>query len=448
MKIRKFLASELAVLDSNVYTGGGTDDTDALQRVLDLARDGDGVWLVMDGAALVRGLKVYSNTTIECLSKDCGFFLAEQSNCAVVTNANWDDHEIKTRNVSLLGGTYNQDCLRQEPFVLGDKIMFVGGTGYEAHCRKYTFGIEFYGVEHLLVRDVTIRNFKKYAFAVGCFKNVTVEDCWLDLPDHLDANNQDGFHFWGPGQFLTVKNVGGRVGDDFMNIAPDERDKISSITDVLVDGVFLDDADQAIRLLTRDKGRLDRVTIRNMVGTYKSFGFFINPWFVDETVGNFGHIFIENVELKSSKPNYTYRPPVLFSIGGNLESIVLKNIRSHGEYDNRTLFELGTLYHKPDIKEQELYGEKAHIGTVVIEDLLITADENDPRGTDYITVHEKIDNMILHNVKILKKQEPNGHLLSFRQRGRVDTLIEENVYTEGLECATNDESRINKHITH
>ena len=43
MKIRKFLASDFAALDSNVYTGGGTDDTDALQRVLDTAKDGDGV---------------------------------------------------------------------------------------------------------------------------------------------------------------------------------------------------------------------------------------------------------------------------------------------------------------------------------------------------------------------------------------------------------------------
>ncbi len=434
MKIRKFLASDFAALDSNVYTGGGTDDTEALQHVLDTAKDGDGVWLVMDGAALVRGLKLYSNTTIECLSKDCGFFLAEQSNCAVVTNADWDDYQIRTRNITLLGGTYNQDCLRQEPFTLGDHIMFAGGTHYEAHNRKYTFGIEFYGIEHLLVRDVSIRNFKKYAFAVGCFKNVTVENCWLDLPDRRNANNQDGFHFWGPGQFLTVRNVGGCVGDDFMNIAPDERDKVSSITDVLVDGIFLDDADQAIRLLTRDKGRLDRVTIRNVIGSYRSFGFFINPWFLDETLGNFGRIFIENVDLKSSKPNYTYRKPMLFSIGGNLESIVLKNVRSHSEYDARTLFELGSVYHDPNCEQQQIYGDKQHLGTVIIEDLLVTANEDDPTGTSYITVCENIDRLLLKNVKILKKQQPNGTLLELSERGHIDTLILENIYTEGVAC--------------
>ena len=70
-------ASEVAVLDSNVITGGGTDDTDALQRVLDQAPALGGLTLVMDGAALVRGLRVHSNTAIVCLNASCGFYLAD-----------------------------------------------------------------------------------------------------------------------------------------------------------------------------------------------------------------------------------------------------------------------------------------------------------------------------------------------------------------------------------
>ena len=79
MKIHRIYASEVAALDSDVYTGGGTDDTAALQKALDLAKDGDGVYLIMDGAALISQLRVYSNTTIECLTKDCGFYQISQS---------------------------------------------------------------------------------------------------------------------------------------------------------------------------------------------------------------------------------------------------------------------------------------------------------------------------------------------------------------------------------
>ena len=72
--IQTVYASTVAVLDSNVRTGGGTDDTAALQAVLDRAREEGGIHLIMDGAALVTQLVVYSNTTIECLNQDCGFF--------------------------------------------------------------------------------------------------------------------------------------------------------------------------------------------------------------------------------------------------------------------------------------------------------------------------------------------------------------------------------------
>ena len=58
-----------ARLDGNVGTGGGTDDTTALQKALDLAPECGGVHLVMDGAALVTSLRVHSNTTIECLGE-------------------------------------------------------------------------------------------------------------------------------------------------------------------------------------------------------------------------------------------------------------------------------------------------------------------------------------------------------------------------------------------
>ena len=67
-------ASSVAKLDSNVHTGGGTDDTAALQAVLDRAKTEGGIHLIMDGAALVSHLEVYSNTTIECLNASCGFY--------------------------------------------------------------------------------------------------------------------------------------------------------------------------------------------------------------------------------------------------------------------------------------------------------------------------------------------------------------------------------------
>ena len=114
MKVIKIIASTVASLDSSVHVGGGTDDTKPLQKVLDMAKDHDvGVHLIMDGAALISQLKLYSNTTVECLNKDCGFYQIDHTDDAMITNALWDHYETNTRNVTLIGGTYHQNCLNQ-----------------------------------------------------------------------------------------------------------------------------------------------------------------------------------------------------------------------------------------------------------------------------------------------------------------------------------------------
>ena len=84
--MKKIIASEIAILDSNVHTGGGTDATEQLQAALDVAKNEGGVHLVMDGAALIKGLKVHSNTVIECINDDCGFFMADHTNRPILTN--------------------------------------------------------------------------------------------------------------------------------------------------------------------------------------------------------------------------------------------------------------------------------------------------------------------------------------------------------------------------
>ncbi len=269
MVVKTVYASSVATLDSNVFTGGGTNVTWQLQEVLDRALVDGGIHLVMDGAALVSGLVVHSNTTIECLTKDCGFFLDDQSNCSIVINADRDKKVIKSRSISLLGGTYNHNAQNQLHHAPTDQRDLVFGTPGEPDFfdGRLVMALEFYGVEYLTIKDITIRNQRSWAAIICNWRHVVVENVHIDLIDHMSGQNQDGLHFWGPGRFLTVKNLSGRTGDDILALAPDELDRESDITDVEVDGVFMDNVDQGIRLLSRAKGRLDRVTIRNVSGT-------------------------------------------------------------------------------------------------------------------------------------------------------------------------------------
>lgn len=443
--IRRILASTVARLDSNVYAGGGTDDTAALQAVLDRAKTEGGVVLVMDGAALVSGLTLYSGTTIECLGPDCGFFQTPQANRPIVTNADWDRERLLTRNVSLIGGTYNQDCLHQAHHVPETPEM-VGANCYEGN--HGVCGMEFCGVENLLVRDVRIVDFRTYAFMLTNFRCATIEDCWLDLPNRMHAQNQDGFHFWGPGQFLTIRNVGGKVGDDFMNIGPDEGDGVSSITDVFVDGVYHDDADQSIRILSRGTGLVDRVTIRNVIGTYRSFGFYIMGWYEDMNGGDFGDIFIENVALRHTAPNYDYRSPMLFNVGGNVRCLTLKNIRHEYPVDSRPVLELGLPFYTTTPVSIDGYvypGRKPVIRNLILDGLTVLEGETSP-DMSKIIVYGEVENLIVRNVVSLKDEDAprSGCLIEVKKTGHVGRLLLKDVLSVGNAALVTGAERIGR----
>lgn len=431
MTVKTVYASSVAVLDSNVHTGGGTNVTRQLQGVLDLAKTEGGIHLIMDGAALVSGLILHSNTTIECLTKDCGFFLDDHSNCAIVTNADYDKKVIRNRCISLLGGTYNHNAKSQEHHTVTAQPGLGDGLDDSEHL---TMALEFYGVQYLTIKDITIRDQRSWAAVICNWRHVVVENVHIDLQQHMPGQNQDGLHFWGPGQFLSIKNLSGRTGDDILAIAPDEFDQESSITDVEVDGVFMDNVDQGIRLLSRNKGRLDRLTIRNVTGTYKSFGFYIHPWFHD-AYGAYGQILIENVDLRQTEPNYHYTNPFLFRIGGDIESLTLKNICHHFPSDSRPIAEIGIPFINGKANREK--GSGQHMNTIVIDGLHILEEGSAATaGAEYVKVVGPVDNLILKNITAIRKADALcGKIVTFdKETGSAGNLLMEGIFCKGYEC--------------
>jgi len=431
---KKIYASDYAKLDSDVYKGGGTDETALIQSLLDKALEWGRLHLIMDGAALVTGLEVHSNTTIECMNKDCGFYLADNSDCSILVNASRSIDTLSTKNITLFGGTYNHNGPHQQHHVKCDDPVIGWDDPDCGPNTRFVMGLEFYGVENLNIRDVTICNQRTFALTVGNFRHVNIENTYVELPDEIPFGNQDGFHFWGPGQFLTIRNVGGRTGDDFMNIGPDERDKVSSITDVLVDGVMLDDAYQGIRLLSRGTGRLDRVTVRNVTGTYRCYGFYINPWFIDDTMGNFGNIVFENIDLRHLDNVYGH-PPFLFSVGGDIESLTFRNIQWYHPYDVRNIFQIGYPFHDFDYE----FKRKPRIQNLLIDGLFVTEDKESSAEADHIIVRGIVDRMTVRDVDITRpvQNEPSGCLLRLKPDAEVGRVFLNRIYAENMNSLVN-----------
>ena len=438
MKFITVLAGEIAHLDSDVIHGGGTDDTVALQQTLDLAKNGDvGVHLIMDGAALIRGLKVYSNTTIECLSAACGFYLADHSDCPVIQNGNLrkEGQAIVDQNITLLGGTYNQNCANQVHSIHydDDRGFFPGwNIPGSAPSSDGVVNHQWVGVRRLTLRDVVIRDQRTYAMTLCNWEHVVIENIEIELPGRVHGQNQDGIHVFGPGRFLTIRNASGCTSDDFIALAPDERDGISTITDVVIDGVHLDDADQAIRMLCHKDGVLDRVTIRNISGTYRSFGFFINPFHPTGLSENAGYrnILIDGVDLRSNGVDYNYTSPFLFRVGGQVDNLTLKNITHYCPNDARPVVDVGLRYYMDNVPSPD--GSITHVRNLTVDGLTVIRKEGSAAG-DLIRLQDcKVEHLAVKNVTVLD-DDKRGSLIALEQGATVKALRLSSVYADGLE---------------
>jgi len=411
---RKVYASQSgAALNSDVYKGGGTDDTAVLQAILDQAPRLGRLHLVLDGAALIsKSLRIHSNTTIECPDKSCGLFLADGSDCSVLSNANFDTETIRDRNITILGGVYNNNSPGQVHHREGEEV--------QNFISNWVFALEFYGVEDFLMRDATIANPRTFAMLMANWKHVVMENIHIDRREREDYQNQDGLHFWGPGRFLTLKNIRGNSGDDFLALAPDEHDFKSSIEDVLIQGVHLEEADQGIRLLVRGEGKLDRVIIRDVTGTYRSYGFIVNPWF-EGTGGHYGNIVFDTIDLRPMKNNYTYCQPFLFKLGGNIESITLKNIYQHTPEFDHKMFIIGGGYMRDLPEDSE---QPTQISRMIVDGLYI--DERCEQGIPdtYFLVKSKVDLLSIKDV-VLRRTIGNakqGSLIKVVEEGSLGEL--------------------------
>ncbi len=414
----EYLASDFAVLDSDVLKGGGADDTAALQAVLDKALDGEKVTLVMDGAALITGLIIHDNTTVKCINPSCGFYLVDGAGNALFRNGRASftaPPEKRNRNISFIGGTYNHNAANQEhtvPSKPDEKTIYTDLQGNPSALKDVKC-LELYGVENLLIKGVTIRNQTTFALLLANFERAAIENVDVILDDYKYANNQDGLHFWGPGRFLTLRNIRGSSGDDFIALAPDERDGVSSITDVDIDGIALDNADQGIRLLCRGKGRLDRVLIKNVTGAFRGLGFIVTPWMEGEG-GNYGSIIFDTIDLVCDRKQYD-PDPVLFRVAGNVESLTIKNVHYHGRLAH-DLLQLGGSYTGDGPAEGSM---PSRIGQLYLEDVYIRGDEN---VHDYIKVRGEVESLFVRNVQITGCRPESGFIEKAYPQSRINDL--------------------------
>lgn len=320
-----------AALSSDLSNGGGTDDTVALQRILDRAKDGRGLHLVVDGPALIAGLEVYSNTTIECTAGG-GFYFKDYTARAIIRNAHRSREAVSDKNIALRGCFINGN--RKNQVVVGP----VDSPLRLAQEPDGTFrsGLQFFGVHHLAVENVTLLD--TYAFSLWVanakyinVRNVTIRREFTPFPEGGDAarirawflengegtdkwgGNDDGMHFNGPIQYLTIDNARLSTWDDGISMTANDYNTNDltlenplgpyvgqgSITDVAISNVMFMDAHHGIRIQS-GKERVDRILITNVTGAIRERFAVISPGAIS-TGGNFGAIAFSHINVELSR---------------------------------------------------------------------------------------------------------------------------------------------------
>jgi hypothetical protein len=326
MSGRVVRASEAgAALDAHLVHGGGADDTDALQGILDSARDHPGLHVVVDGPASVRGLRVHCGTTIE-FEPGAGLYLRDGSRRPLLGNGTPSRDGIVDRDIRILGGFFNGN--RE-----GQTNRRDDGTFNRDDRGAFQRVLEFFGVANLAIEGATVWNARAFAVWIANAEFVTIRDTVVDvnLPEYPGGapaadqraywdehrSNLDGIHITGPARNVLLERLRLRTEDDAIALLSNEgigadisdEDTMGPylgsgpISDVVVRDVVLDGAMFGIRLLSANRS-IDRVLIENVSGNIRHRMVVVSS-FGSRHGGDFGSIEFRNVNV-DPLPSATY----------------------------------------------------------------------------------------------------------------------------------------------
>ncbi len=321
----------------------GTDNTTALQALLDLAATAP-VHIIVDGQYSVTGLQIRSNTQVTGLP-GCGLILRSSAARPIFRNYNRENTDT---------AVYDSNITIEHLIINGNQANNpTEETGFTYH---FLDGLDFSGVINLRVTDIELRDVKKFGILIGDYKNAYVSG--IRGVHSSDYINTDLVHIWGPGVGqLVIRDCESDGLDDVIAISGDEMaagtpdpqpfETFGDLDNVLVENIRLNGANQGVRFFNINY-RVNSLTVRNITGTCGSYAFTSYPF--QAGPGNVGQLLIDGIDVKlrslGNGQSSVNDETVGFlwnviSLDSFAESTVIKNI-SVGEFgDDRPLIYIG-----------------------------------------------------------------------------------------------------------
>ena len=389
-----YLSARGAVSDADIGINSitfGTDNTGVIQDVLDKAQTNP-IIVYWDGKYSVTGLKIHSNTRIIAF-EGCGAILRNHSDDHLFENANISFTSFGNSNISIQGWIWNGNGFNEKlnPAQVHDN------TEAGWIC---TFC--FIGVEKLNIQDVRV-----------------------DVGETAPINC-DGLHINGPADNVVIRDCMIRAKDDHISKQADYvKDPhppyfgdhelgtlFGDITDVTIDNIRLEGGLFDIRLLSREN-LVDRIRISNIHGITKEYWLIVDNYFQGEPrvthpgKGNFGTIFIEDINVESTGRFVSFRLNRSYAnIHANVDCIVFRTIQ-------RNLFQDDNF---PTIL---VTGEDRTINKLIIEGYSATEGSGlAPKTTNHIEVNgAKVHYLAVTNSNVTRDYPANSSPLICMKNG-------------------------------
>jgi polygalacturonase len=261
-----FLLATLPLWAQDGLVGDGvTDDTAAIQAILDAGRNS--VYLPPPSKfyLISKPLRLHSNQTLK-LDPNTAVRLADNAKQYMLVN---DDFENGNENIQVIGGIWDGNNLKQTcDYHDGIK----GSVPFDPN-RFLGCGMLFLNVNNLRIEKLTIKDTETYAMNLGNVKWFTVKDIVFDF--NLKKGNMDGVHLQGGCQFGWISNIKGDTNDDMVALNADDCNMYEitkgPITDIRIDGLYCNNGYTGVRLNSMGHP-VKRIHISNVFGSFRYNG--------------------------------------------------------------------------------------------------------------------------------------------------------------------------------
>lgn len=315
----------------------GTDQTTAIQSILNTASASNPLYIIWDVKVSDTGLVLKSNTYIQALP-GCGAILRDSSNNFLFRNYGWVAglNNIVDSNITIDGGIWNGNGFR-------------GGVGKQLHSnasKGMVCGMFFFGVKNSSIINAHLLNTRTWGIVYTTCANIYLNNLIID--DGLaPVVNQDGISILGYAKNITISNISIRNGDDKLvfagtcaggSIASEHHEPLTGVqgdqNGINCSNIFCDSLGKGIAFYQTGATKMQNYTFSNMYGKCLTnwFGAFNYVPLTGYTFNTGSYtiqgVKCENIEVEIlSKYGYDNSGYPLATLATNMEDVTFDNVK-------------------------------------------------------------------------------------------------------------------------